>query len=124
MPPLSFHDYVSKVLPQKNESKELVVKYTQELCERIEKNHLSFFAEDAEMNKSSFKVQEARKYLKIIESNPASWYQECVHVFVNKENGHVHSPKSTKKKSKFDLLNDNSRMECYNQIQKLNIHFQ
>lgn len=124
MPSVSFHDYVTKVLPQKNESKDLVMKYTEQLCNIIQTNHLSFFAEDTGMNKSSFKVQEARKYLRIIESNPASWYQECIHVFVNKETGHVHSPKSTKKTATYNLLDEVSRFKCFTQAQKLNVHIQ
>lgn len=124
MPSVSFHDYVTKVLPQKNESKDLVMKYTEQLCNKMQQNHLSFFAEDAGMNKSSFKVQEARKYLRIIESNPASWYQECIHVFVNKENGHVYSAKTSKRKKEYDLLDEVSRFKCFAQAQKLNVHFQ
>jgi len=125
MTSLSFHDYVSRVLPQKQETKNSILKYTQELCDALEKSHLSYFANDEIKNKSSFMVQEQRKYFRILEVNPASWYQECLHVFVNKETGHVHTPtirNSAHKKVKFDLLNEDSRKECMSKLNEINAH--
>lgn len=125
MASLSFHDYVSKVFPQKMETKNTVLKYTQELCDALEKSHLTHFANDDIRNKSSFIVQEQRKYLRILEVNPVSWYQECLHVFVNKENGYLHVPtirNSAHKKVKFNLLNDQSREDCMSKLKELNAH--
>lgn len=125
MASLSFHDYVSQVLPKKQETKNTVLKYTQELCDALEESHLSHFADDDNRNKSSFRVQEQRKYFRILEDNPVSWYQECLHVFVNKETGHVHAPtirNSAHKKIKFDLLSEDSRKECMSKLNELNAH--
>jgi hypothetical protein len=125
MSSLSFHDYVSRVLPQKLETQKVIFTYTQELCNALEKNHLLYFAEDHSKNKSSFIVQEHRKYLRILETNPASWYQECIHVFVNKENGNLHLPtirNEVNKKVKLNLLDDQSRTECLSHISDLNAH--
>lgn len=125
MASLTFHDFVSQVLPQKIEAQNAVFSYTQELCESLRKNHLSHFAEDSVKNKSSFVIQEQRKYLRIIEINPASWYQECIHVFVNKENGNLHLPtirNSANKKVKYNLLDENSRNECLRRVNDLNAH--
>lgn len=60
-----------------------------------------------------FDVEETRKYYKIVKNQSGS---NSVHAFVDKETGAVYKPASWRapaKGARFNLLDTNSREECY-----------
>ena len=112
-----------------------VLDYAQVLCEVLRTNYQSYaieghrkFLDDPETKEyhrqqidklcegedvADFYIDTLRKYYKIVMSNRN---QKSVHCFIDKETGDVFKSASWKSPAKgvrFNLLDDNSREECY-----------
>jgi hypothetical protein len=112
-----------------------VLDYAQLLCEVLRTNYQSYaieghrkFLDDPETKEyhrqqidklcegedvADFYIDTLRKYYKIVMSNRN---QKSVHCFIDKETGDVFKSASWKSPAKgvrFNLLDDNSREECY-----------
>ena len=97
--------------PAKDEQVATVLKYSEMLCEALTQE---FQSSHPNSDPYKFYIESGRKYHKIImETNGNS---RSVHAFVEKKFGNVYKAASWKAPAKhirFNLLDDNSREECF-----------
>ena len=87
-----------------------VQKYCEMLCEALTQD----FYKKGSTQDYKFFIESGRKYHKIVMSANGSY--NSVHAFVEKKSGAVYKPASFKAPAKhirFNLLDDNSREECF-----------
>tara|TARA_B100000029_G_scaffold338912_1_gene331100 strand:- start:387 stop:743 length:357 start_codon:yes stop_codon:yes gene_type:complete len=96
---------------------EQVFKYAQDLCICLEEDYAKRYP-DSSRDKSFTVSDSGRKYYKILHTDHNSWGDsESVHAFVEKKTGNVYKPASWKAPAKhvrYNLLDENSRLVCYN----------
>ena len=96
---------------QRDEQSANVLRYSEILCEALTQN---FTSSHPNSDPYKFYIESGRKYHKIImETNGNS---RSVHAFVEKKFGNVYKAASWKAPAKhirFNLLDDNSREECF-----------
>ena len=116
-----FHNFFQELMPTFQEFKEAkpakdeqvanVLRYSEILCEALTQN---FTSSHPNSDPYKFYIESGRKYHKLImETNGNS---RSVHAFVDKNSGAVYKPASFKapaKGTRFNLLDDNSREECF-----------
>ena len=97
--------------PAKDEQVANVLRYSEILCEALVQH---FQSSHPNSDPYKFYIESGRKYHKLImETNGNS---RSVHAFVDKNSGAVYKPASFKAPAKgirYNLLDDNSREECY-----------
>lgn len=107
---VEFADYVAQQ-DAKNTLQLNVRKYTLMLCDALE---LDFKSRYPNSDPYKFSIESGRKYHKIIMETEAG--SRSVHAFVDKKTGEVYKPASWKAPAKhvrFNLLEINSREECF-----------
>ena len=110
----TFSDYLA-TRPQKEEQQQLVRNYAELLCQALVFDYVNFDKRpsysDTEL--PEYTIKEAKKYLKVWFRNGS---HRSIHAFIDKNTGDVLKPASTKAPAKgvrYNLLDDNSREECF-----------
>jgi len=100
-----------------DETKAKVLKYTQDLCVCL-KEHYHHMYPDSSMDKEYIVDSNGRRYYKILMVDKHSWGDSpSVHAFIEKKTGNVYKAASWKAPAKhirYNLLNETSRLMCYN----------
>jgi hypothetical protein len=107
---VEFADYVAQQ-DAKNTLQLNVRKYTLMLCDALE---LDFKSRYPNSDPYKFSIESGRKYHKIVMETESQ--SRSVHAFVNQKTGEVYKPASWKAPAKhvrFNLLEINSREECF-----------
>tara|TARA_B100000287_G_scaffold435439_1_gene503746 strand:- start:2034 stop:2408 length:375 start_codon:yes stop_codon:yes gene_type:complete len=107
-PPIELDQRVVRTAPTDVKAQQAdVLNYTQFLTQILEQHYIQQYPDST--NKLTFTVETGRRYLKIIQDN-------SVHAFVDKTTGDVYKPASWKSPAKivrYNLLDEQSRIKCY-----------
>ena len=100
-----------------DETKAKVLKYTQDLCICLEEHYNNMYP-DSPRDKEYIIDSNGRRYYKILMIDKDSWGDsKSVHAFIEKKTGNVYKAASWKAPAKhirYNLLNESSRLMCYN----------
>ena len=107
-PPIELDQRVVRTAPTDVKAQQAdVLNYTQFLTQILEQHYIQQYPDST--NKLTFTIETGRRYLKIIQDN-------SVHAFVDKTTGDVYKPASWKSPAKivrYNLLDEQSRIKCY-----------
>ncbi len=107
-PPIELDQRVVRTAPTDVKAQQAdVLNYTQFLTQILEQHYIQQYGDST--NKLTFTIETGRRYLKIIQDN-------SVHAFVDKTTGDVYKPASWKSPAKivrYNLLDEQSRIKCY-----------